>query len=229
MIEGNPVTPEVVLETAVLRRVEGSYGMISVLRDSKLSGTSLDHLMRGPHALQVLKDLSQLDRTDVRYLISAIVSSMGYDQIPQDIRDRLGVRFKDTQDRVSLVHPEDAGVCAKAEGFMIESMEEGTAFLVNDWMLMKQVERQLALCLETTATRAGTFIRGGWYSPNGEQASLDAYMPLYGHEVELPWSYFRNVSAELPETHTNFMAKVDSYAQGIRNGAIQPLPFSLEE
>lgn len=218
MKEVIPLSPSEILNIAVRQRTEGSYEFNAILRDSGVSRHSLDHIMRGPMAYQVLKDLSRDNRIDTKYLTSAILSAMGYEEIPDEVKENLGITFRDTDDRVGLGHPDFAGVCGLAEGFMLDSLEEGSAFLVNDWMLLKQNERQLALCLETTATRSGTFVRGGWYAPNGEQAGIDAYLPLYGHKVELPWTYFRDVYHELPNSYDDFMSRVDGYVKGLRIG-----------
>lgn len=181
-----------------------------------LDRNGLEHLLQGPQAERLLEEQLTAGKRN-RYMIGLLLGSMPSHRISTHVMAEFDIHVADTDDSV---HPFNDGefisLCQDAEGNMLRALENGSAFKINPWLVMKKFEKGVGLCIESTATNRGTFIKGGWYAPIGHEGREIVFGGqdfTDGSGYEGRWAYLRNVSFHLDsQASERFIDRVAAYA-----------------
>ncbi|HUD44423.1 MAG TPA: hypothetical protein VMR41_02690 [Patescibacteria group bacterium] len=190
---------------SLLRKILNTYCARDILfRWGEINGTgklnesnirddlhaTLDH----PFTAQALHLVVDARTYEERNAASVFMARVPDKNMPSSVRSRVCPQYSDAT--ITIFAASGFYNCQESENYLDESVAKKETVLVNKSLLVKRKGYQTALCLKTTSTTQGTFLRGGWYSPfddKSKEAIRDALQArrhtLTLHEGQ--WAYVR--------------------------------------
>lgn len=102
------------------------------------------------------------------YQLGIVLSSSSYDSFDSLVRTYTPIMSDDSRLSVRAYHP-SWFLCDLSEKFLARSFDkENGLVVVNNYLLAKKRGYKAALCLQSFATKEGTFVKGNWYEPEGD-------------------------------------------------------------
>lgn len=104
-----------------------------------------------------------------RFPLAAMLSHYTTATLPDHWKDLLQPRLLSESMKPSLIERIPGWfLCESSESCLIRAMDDGAVTGVNEVMLVKHVGRLAGLCVMNAASPEGSFVRGNWYAPVGE-------------------------------------------------------------
>lgn len=150
------------------------------------------------------------------FLTGLILSTTPYEDIPDEVRERLGV--KQTSKSFKVAVSASLTNCSTSENLFDHCLDTRRLVLVNGFLLVKEEGYKTGLCIQTTATSGGTFYRGSWYTPHDTETKKTVRDTLASDcpRVEVQegtWIYIRDTSKYLSaDQRKQLLQKAQRYA-----------------
>ncbi len=153
----------------------------------------------------LIRDIDRMvdDVDNNRFALGALLTTIGIDELSDKARSSLSPV---TMGGDFTIEPfgDEMFLCGDGERYLVDSFKRDAIMLINDVLLMKFVERNVALSLENTVTPSGqVFIAGNFYSRSRGQNELGDYLrglSMRGHThtslLQARWTLLRPIDLE---------------------------------